>query len=633
MTRIHRASLLLAGLVFALIMVGGLLHILGAAMSCPDWPLCYGELLTSRPGTILAQTHRLLAAILALYTLGIAIAIARHRPVDQGLRELSRSAVILVLLQAGVGAAAVILMLPTMISVAHLALGLGLFALCLSMSFRTRPAWIAPGESIDPRTTSVHSWADLAISAVFVEMLLGAFLHHTGAGAALGLGPRAAVLGVDPTTSAHVFWPADAPGRWNMIHRLSALVTAAAVLTSALKSFGFARNCERHGAETQARIARDGAGLVLSVLAITLVMMQLLLGVMSLAHHLEPTWVALHLAVATALFGTLLANRLHLGASMVPELDGFDATFRSPRLQGETSRGLFGQSLLDAFVLTKPRLAFLVIFTTAAGMKLAPGGLPLGQAALTIFFVTLVVAAGTTLNMYQEQEPDAKMTRTRDRPLPSGRLHPRVALIQGWVLALSGLVGLALVSNLLTCGLAALSLFVYLALYTPMKARSVSAVYLGAIPGALPIAMGWTAVTGGFDGGAMALFALLFVWQIPHFIAISLYRKEEYAAAGFKIFPLVYGEEVSLRHILATSVGLALSSLVLSRLLALKMGLSGEGKGGIVYLVVAVLLGGLIVGSALRGFSPLRRENWARRFFFVTLIYLPVALGVLLLDS
>ncbi len=235
--------------------------------------------------------------------------------------------------------------------------------------------------------------------------------------------------------------------------------------------------------------------------------------------------------------------------------------------------------------------------------------------------------------MYQEQEPDAKMTRTRDRPLPSGRLHPRVALIQGWVLALSGLVGLALVSNLLTCGLAALSLFVYLALYTPMKARSVSAVYLGAIPGALPIAMGWTAVTGRFDGGAMALFALLFVWQIPHFIAISLYRKEEYAAAGFKIFPLVYGEQVSLRHIFATSVGLALSSLVLSRLLALKMGLSGEGKGGIVYLAVAVLLGGLIVGSALRGFSPLRRENWARRFFFVTLIYLPVALGVLLLDS
>jgi protoheme IX farnesyltransferase len=195
------------------------------------------------------------------------------------------------------------------------------------------------------------------------------------------------------------------------------------------------------------------------------------------------------------------------------------------------------------------------------------------------------------------------------------------------------LVGLALVSNLLTTGLAALSLFVYLGLYTPMKSRSVSAVYMGAIPGALPIAMGWTAVTGRFDGGAIALFALLFVWQIPHFIAISLYRKEEYAAAGFKIFPLVYGERVSLRHIFATSVGLALSSLVLSRIFARGLGLSMDGKGGIIYFAVALALGSLIVGSSVRGFSRLRNENWARRFFFITLIYLPLALGVLLLDS
>jgi protoheme IX farnesyltransferase len=621
-------------MVFALIMVGGLLHILGAAMSCPDWPLCYGELLSTRPGTILAQTHRYLAAALALFTLGIAIAVGRQRPLDRGLVELSRSAVVLVVLQAAVGGVAVILRLPTLISVAHLALGLGLFALCLSMTFRTRPDWIAAAPVTSSKATSLHSWVDLAISATFVEMLLGAFLHQTGAGAALGLGKSAALLGVDPTTSAHVFWPSDAPGRWNMIHRLSALVTATLIVTSAWKGLRFALREENRGGESASLAAgRDRAGLVLSLAAIALVATQLFLGIFGLIHNLAPLWVSLHLAVAVALFGVLLANRLHLGASVVPELDGLDAAFRSPRVESASSKGLFGQSLLDAFVLTKPRLAFLVIFTTAAGMKLAPGGLPFGEAALTIVFVTLVVAAGTTLNMYQEQEPDAKMERTKERPLPAGRLHPRVALIQGWVLALSGLVGLALVSNLLTTGLAALSLFVYLGLYTPMKSRSVSAVYMGAIPGALPIAMGWTAVTGRFDGGAIALFALLFVWQIPHFIAISLYRKEEYAAAGFKIFPLVYGERVSLRHIFATSVGLALSSLVLSRIFARGLGLSMDGKGGIIYFAVALALGSLIVGSSVRGFSRLRNENWARRFFFITLIYLPLALGVLLLDS
>lgn len=620
-------------MVYALILVGGLLHILGAAMSCPDWPLCYGELLSTRPGTILAQTHRYLAATLALFTLAIAIVIARGPARDQGLLELSRSAVVLVLLQAAVGGVAVILMLPTLISVAHLALGLGLFALCLSMTFRIRPGWIAPpATEVNPRITSLHSWADLAISATFVEMLLGAFLHQTGAGAALGLGKSAALLGVDPATSVHVFWPDDAPGRWNMIHRLSALVTATLVVTSAWKGLRFAQRGADRGSSSPGE-GPDRAGLILSVSAMALVATQLFLGVFGLIHNLAPLWVFLHLAVATALFGVLLANRLHLGASVLPELGGLDAALRSPRVESTTSGGLFGQSLLDAFVLTKPRLAFLVIFTTAAGMKLAPGGLPLGEAALTILFVTLVVAAGTTLNMYQEQEPDAKMERTKERPLPAGRLHPRVALIQGWVLALSGLIGLALISNLLTAGLATLSLFVYLGLYTPMKSRSVSAVYLGAIPGALPIAMGWTAVTGSFDGGAIALFALLFVWQIPHFIAISLYRKEEYAAAGFKIFPLVYGERVSLRHILGTSVGLALSSLILSRFFALHLGLSTEGKGGIFYFAIALSLGSLIVASAVRGFSPLRNENWARRFFFITLVYLPVALGVLLLDS
>jgi len=253
----------------------------------------------------------------------------------------------------------------------------------------------------------------------------------------------------------------------------------------------------------------------------------------------------------------------------------------------------------------------------------APGGLPLGQAALTVFFITLVVASGTTLNMYMEQEPDARMSRTRTRPLPAGRLHPRVALLQGWALALVGVPGTALASNALTGLLAALSLFVYLALYTPLKPRSVTAVYVGAVPGALPIAMGWTAVTGRLDPGALALFALLFVWQIPHFIAISLYRREEYAAAGFKILPLVYGERASLWHMMGTSLGLALATLLPGLM----------GLGGTIYLITALIMGLGILLAAARGLLPHPPEAWARRFFLATLIYLPVVLGVLVADG
>lgn len=611
--KLHRASLLLSLLTFALIVLGGVMHNLGAALSCPDWPLCYGELLSSQEGTRLAQAHRFLAAAVALLTLAIAIGAARRRPVDPGLCSLSRSAAILVLFQAALGGMGVLLLLPTLVSVAHLALGLGTFALSMALVFRTRPAWMAPDPASTPRDqmASLRSWADLAITALFVEMLLGAFLRHTGAGSALGTGPEAMFWPRDPVTGAFLLWPADDPGRWNLLHRISGLVTTAIVATAAHKIFYFAR----------ARHDRHGMALALGLILFTLG--QIFLGVAGLAAHLDPAWVTAHLANAVLVLGLALTSRLRLGEAPGHEMAELDAALRAPLGDSDEARGRWGQSLLDAFVLTKPRLALLVVFTTAAGMTVAPGGLPLGRAALVTLFITMVVAAGTTLNMYQEIQPDARMERTRGRPLPAGRLHPRVALIQGWALALVGLPGVALSSNLLTAALAALALFSYLAIYTPLKSRSVAAVYVGALPGALPILMGWTAVTGHIDAGALALFAILFVWQIPHFIAISLYRSEEYEAAGFKILPLVYGERVALWHLLATSVALALATLAPSWL----------GMGSWLYRGISILMGLWIMVSALQGLSPQRPQNWARRFFLGTLIYLPVVLGVLVVDA
>lgn len=609
---LHRASLLLSLLVFALVVLGGLMHNLGAALSCPDWPLCYGELVSGVEGTRLAQAHRWLAATVALLTLGIAIAAARRRPLDPGLAQLGRNAAILVLAQAALGGLGVLLLLPTLVSVAHLALGLGTFALSLSLVLRTRPQWSAPAiGGAEPALGSLRSWADLAITALFVEMLLGAFLQQTGAGSALGTGPAAMLWARELGGGGYLLWPADDPGRWNLIHRLSALVTAAVVATAAHKAFHFAR-CHR-----------DRAGQMLGLGLVLATLLQIGLGLAGVAFHLTSLWVTLHLANATLLLGLALATRLRLGAALVHELSELDAALRSPIREPEAARGRWGQSLLDAFVLTKPRLALLVVFTTAAGMSVAPGALPFGRAILVTFFITLVVASGTTLNMYQEIEPDSRMERTRGRPLPAGRLHPRVALIQGWALALIGLAGLALSSNPLTTGLAALALVSYLAIYTPLKSRSVWSVYVGALPGALPIAMGWTAVTGSLDPGAIALFGILFWWQIPHFIAISLYRRQEYAAAGFKILPLVYGERPALWHLGATSLLLAAATLVPA----------GLGLGSWPYRTVASLMALGIVLAALRGLGPRAPENWSRRFFLATLLYLPVVLGVLVLDA
>jgi protoheme IX farnesyltransferase len=176
--------------------------------------------------------------------------------------------------------------------------------------------------------------------------------------------------------------------------------------------------------------------------------------------------------------------------------------------------------------------------------------------------------------------------------------------------------------NLLTAGLGLMALVLYLAVYTPMKPRSVASVYVGAIPGATPILMGWTAATGRLELPALTLFSILFLWQIPHFIAISLYRREEYAAAGFKILPLVYGERASHWHMLGTTIG-----LVVATGLPLYFDL-----GGPLYSVTALGLASLALAGTLYGLTPRASTAWARRYFLTTLVYLPVLLGALVID-
>lgn len=277
----------------------------------------------------------------------------------------------------------------------------------------------------------------------------------------------------------------------------------------------------------------------------------------------------------------------------------------------------------DIIALTKPRLAFLVIFTTGAGIALAPGTMDRGDAAIAIALTTLIVCAGTTLNMVLEVGPDSKMTRTRLRPLPAGRLPERVAWVQGAILTTVSIPLTAIFVNIPTALLGVMALVTYVIVYTPLKRHSVSAVYVGAIPGATPILMGWTAATGRIEAAGLALFAILFLWQIPHFIAISLYRREEYAAAGFRILPLEYGDRASLWHMLGTSIGLAVATA-----LPLYFDL-----GGRLYGATAILLAAMALLGTLYGLSPRANDLWARRYFLTTLIYLPVLLGVLVFDT
>jgi protoheme IX farnesyltransferase len=267
----------------------------------------------------------------------------------------------------------------------------------------------------------------------------------------------------------------------------------------------------------------------------------------------------------------------------------------------------------DLLLLSKPRLSTLVVVTSAGGVALAPGHLGRPRAILAVLATAAVVGAANALNCYLEREIDGRMRRTRDRPLPAGRIEPFTALALGLMVPAFALPILALVANPLSALLAFVALASYVLVYTPMKQRSTLALFVGAVPGAIPPLLGWAAVTGRADAGGLALFALLFAWQIPHFLAVSLYLREDYARGGLKVFSIVHGER-------ATRIAIAVSTALLVPVSLLLVPL---GVAGAVYGAIAVGLGIGLLALALAGLGK-EGGRWARTYFLSTLVYLTV---------
>lgn len=275
--------------------------------------------------------------------------------------------------------------------------------------------------------------------------------------------------------------------------------------------------------------------------------------------------------------------------------------------------------------LVKPRITVLSVATCAAGLWLAPatsgdgGGPPALLATLTLLGTLFLVGAANTLNMYIERDVDGLMERTKNRPLPAGRLAPRTALGFGLVQAALALPLLGFGANLLTCLLGALALFLYVLVYTPLKRRSTVSLLVGAVPGAMPPLLGWTAATGSVSVPALALFFVIFFWQVPHFIAIAFFRREDYVRAGIKILPVERGDDFSRRMIVQYLVYQVAVTLLLVPL----------GLGGTLYLVGAVLLGAAMLALGIYGLFIPATTRWARGLFLASIAYLPLLFGLL----
>jgi len=261
---------------------------------------------------------------------------------------------------------------------------------------------------------------------------------------------------------------------------------------------------------------------------------------------------------------------------------------------------------------------------------MAPAGLmgalarraPVGVVVSLLVGTCLIVGSANTLNMYLERDVDALMTRTRNRPLPAGRMQPEVALGFGLFTAVLSVPMVRTAANPLTAGLSLLSLVLYVCAYTPLKRRSTLALLVGAVPGAIPALLGWTASTGQLDAPGLALFAILFVWQIPHFIAISVFRAEEYGRAGIKVVPLEHGFAGAKWRIVAWSLVQFAASLA-----PVKAGVGHHFYLGAAFALGAVLLA--LCGLGLRPMTEEQTRRWARWFFLYSIIYLPVLFAAL----
>jgi protoheme IX farnesyltransferase len=278
----------------------------------------------------------------------------------------------------------------------------------------------------------------------------------------------------------------------------------------------------------------------------------------------------------------------------------------------------------DLWALTKPGITRLVLVTTAVGFYLASSGSIDWVLMLNALLGTGLLAAGTNaLNMYAERDVDAEMKRTKERPLPAGRLQPATALAFSAAISAVGTVYLAVLVNPLTAALGAAALLIYIFAYTPLKRRSWLCTVVGAVPGALPPMMGWTAVTGRLDGLAWVLFGIVFLWQMPHFYAIGWLYKNDYAQAGFPMLPVVdeEGERTARQIILYTLALVAVS------LLTTVMGLTGA-----IYFFGALTLGLAFLGLGIV-LAQTRTGLNARRLFLGSVIYLPVLLLLMVFDK
>lgn len=578
---------------YLLIVIGGTVRVTGAGLGCgPEWPLCNGRLV---PGWDLLAwieyVHRLIALAVILLTGAVAVASWRARSPDRWMVRLPLIAAGLVLVQAMLGAITVWTHLEAAVVALHLGVALSYLAVALVLAFRT---WFPALARVAGRSP-LRPWLVAALGAVFLLMLSGAYTAKRGAGFACPEWPFCGGFWI-PTGWTNV----DV----HLTHRLIALV---AVLLVA----GVAWKARRVRGESRWAVGLATAAAVLMVA-------QVFVGAANIWFRLHPAVSVAHLAVATIVWVLLvlavLADRALTSATVQQERAAVRGAMQRP----------LGEVVRDYLVLTKPGVMVLLLVTTLCAMLVAAQGVP----SLWTLFWTLVggaLASGGAgaINHYVDRDIDAIMTRTRRRPLPAGRVAPEYALLFGIVLSVLAVYVLTAFVNPVAAVLSLSGNLFYVFVYTIwLKRTTPQNIVIGGAAGAVPPLVGWAAVTGQVSVPALLMFLLVFAWTPPHFWALALYKRGDYAAAGVPMLPAVRGEEETRRQILAYTVAMVLASLLFYPL----------GVLGVPYLVAAMVLGARFLWLVARLYRE-RSDQLAKRVFLYSMQYLGLLFAAMVIDA
>src|SRR5438876_7448334 len=585
---------------YFLIALGGTVLATDSGLSCPDWPLCYGQTYSS--GTyhvFLEQFHRFTAATVSILIVLLLIGIVAWARKDRALLTLAIAAPILLTVQIVLGGLTVLWKLPPQIITAHLATALAIFAIVITIAVLSgKPA---PNRELPTKT---RKFAQLAISnalLVYILMLLGSYVTGSEAGLAC------------------TGWPFCTPAPWavsnhlasiNILHRVFAVFVGFVMLWTVISAL------------RRWRVARGQA--IVGLVGGMLFVCQAVVGGLIVLLE-EPAFVAgLHLALATAVWGTLvlLAALATNQLRTVPQQQELEK-MEQAEAEAKKEIGVVQQTIANYVDLMKPHVTVLLLGITAAAMAIANRALP-PPGLLTATLIGGAMAAGSAncINCYIDRDIDQIMGRTQRRSLPSGRVQPTQALIFGIVLGVGAFLVLTTFVNLLSACLACSAILFYIFVYTMgLKRTSAQNIVIGVAAVAVPVLVGCAAATNTLSLPAIWLFAIIFYWTPPHFWALSLLIQKDYEKARIPMLPVVMGERETRKQILLYSL----------LLLAVTLVLFGMGAMGYFYLVSALTLGGILVYMSIRLLRE-KTKSWAKTLFWYSNCYLAMIFAAMVID-